>query len=200
MQPIGLAKSVPGSLAAAIAAYYTHNAFLYGFSPATQKMRRAILERFRAEHGDKRLALLRREHTAALLGSKTPYAARNWLKTIRGLMQFCIEIIREDPTGIKPAKTGTSSGFHSWTEAEIAQYEARHAIGTRARLAMALLLYTAQRRSGVVPLEPQHVRGGTIAVRAQKTSRTTAKILEIPVHPALAEVLSATPAHISPFW
>ena len=195
--PAGLAKSVPGSLTAAIAAYYTHDSFLYGFSPQTQGMRRAILERFRAEHGDKRLALLRREHSASLLGAKKPYAARNWLKSIRGLMQFCLEtgLIQEDPTaGIKLAKTGASPGFHSWTEAEIAQYEARHPIGTRARLAMALVLYTAQRRSDVVRMGPQHVQGRTIVVRAQKTSRTTGKILEIPIHPALTEVLSATPS------
>ncbi len=193
---IGAARSEPGSLSAAIAAYYLHNFFLHGFSVETQKMRRAILERFRAEHGEKRIAMLQREHIARILGSKKPFAARNWLKTIRGLMQFSLEVglIKEDPTvGIKPAKAPTTEGFHSWSEAEIAQYEARHPIGSRARLAMALLLYTAQRRSDIVGMGPQHVRNGTITVRPEKTSRTTGKTLEIPIHPALAEVLAATP-------
>ena len=108
-------------------------------------------------------------------------------------------MIKEDPTvGIKPAKAAKTEGFHSWTEAEIAQYESHHAIGSRARLAMALLLYTAQRRSDIVRMGPQHVRNGTIVVRAQKTSRTTGETLEIPIHPALAEVLAATPsAHLT---
>src|SRR5262249_26278506 len=156
-----------------------------------QAQRRQILERLRADHGDKRLGLLRREHIAAMLGSKRPHAARTWLKTLRGLMQFCVEIglINEDPTaGIKPAKLAASRGVHSWTEEEIAQFEARHPIGTRARLAMALLLFTAQRRGDVVRMGPQHIRGGAIIVRAQKTLRTTGKTLQIPIHPALREV------------
>jgi integrase len=59
---------------------------------------------------------------------------------------------------------------------------------------MALLLYTAQRRGDIVRMGPQHVRTGMITVRAQKTSRTTGKTLLIPIHPALAELLAATPA------
>ncbi len=193
---IGKSRSAPGSLSAAIAAYYLHNSFVHGFSVETQKMRRAILERFRAEHGEKRIAMLRREHIAKILGTKKPFAARNWLKTIRGLMKFSLEIglIKADPTdGIKPAKAVTTGGVHTWTEEEISQYEARHPIGSRARLGMALILYTAQRRSDIVRIGSQHIRSGVMIVRAQKTSRTTGKTLEIPIHPALAEVLAATP-------
>src|SRR5262249_3203215 len=119
----------------------------------------------------------------------------------RSLMQFCLEIglINDVPTaGIKRAKAGKTEGIHTWTEDEIAQFEARHPIGSRARLAMALLLYTAQRRSDIVRIGLQHVGDGAIAVRAQKTSRTTGKTLEVPIHPALAAVLAATPsAHLT---
>jgi len=101
---------------------------------------------------------------------------------------------QDDPTvGIKPAKSVASGGYHSWSEEEIAQYEAKHPIGTRARLAMGLLLYTAQRRGDIVRMGPQHVRDGMITVRAQKTSRTTGKVLRIPVHRTLAELLVAAP-------
>jgi hypothetical protein len=51
-------------------------------------MRRAILERFREDHGDKRIAALPREFIVRTLGKKSPFAARNWLKTLRGLIQF----------------------------------------------------------------------------------------------------------------
>src|SRR5262249_16953656 len=37
-------------------------------------------------------------------------------------------------------ETWKSEGFHSWTDAEIARFENRHPIGSRARLALALLL------------------------------------------------------------
>ncbi|HVH77159.1 MAG TPA: tyrosine-type recombinase/integrase [Stellaceae bacterium] len=195
--PIGSSRSAPGTISAAIAAYYADSSFRDGLAPATQGMRRAILERFRSEHGEKRIALLQRPHIAKMLGSKRPFAARNWLKTIRGLMQFAVAIgLRpDDPTdGIKPVKAPTTDGFHTWSEEEIAQFETAHPIGSRPRLAMALLLYTAQRRSDVIRLGPQHIRDGMITVRAQKTSRTTGKILQIPVHPELASILAATPA------
>ena len=115
-------------------------------------MRRAILERFREDHGDKRIALLPREVVRRLLDKKTPAAARNWLKTLRGLLEFALaEGFRVDNPcdQIKLPKLKTL-GFHTWDETEIAQFEKRHAIGTRARLALALLLYTAQRRGDVV--------------------------------------------------
>jgi integrase len=193
----GASRSAPGSVSAAIAAYYVDSSFRDALAPATQQMRRAILERFRADHGDKRLALLQRPHIAKLLGEKKPFAARNWLKTLRGLMQFAVAVgLRsDDPTeGIKPAKAVTTGGFHSWSEEEIAQFETRYPAGSQARFAMALLLYTAQRRGDIVRMGPQHVRNGMITVRAQKTSRTTGKTLQIPIHPALAELLAATPA------
>ena len=43
-----------------------------------------------------------------------------------------------------------SDGLHSWTENEIARFQATHPVGSRAALALALLLYTGQRRGDVV--------------------------------------------------
>lgn len=77
-------------------------------------------------------------------------------------------------------------GFHTWDETEIAQFEKRHAIGTRARLALALLLYTAQRRGDVVRMGRQHLRDGVITVRQQKTGAE----LEIPAHAELRSALA----------
>jgi integrase len=97
-----------------------------------------------------------------------------------------------NPTqGVKRPRIKTE-GFRTWTEADIAAFEAVHPVGTRARLALALLLYTAQRRSDVVRLGRQHVRDGVIQVRQQKTG----VVLTIPVHPVLAAILEATPASI----
>jgi integrase len=82
-----------------------------------------------------------------------------------------------------------ATGFHTWSEDEIAQFEAHHPIGTKARMALALLLYTAQRRS-VVKMGRQHIRGGVVQVRQQKTSA----VLAIPLHPELAAIVEATPS------
>jgi integrase len=82
-----------------------------------------------------------------------------------------------------------NEGIHTWSEQEIAQFESRHAIGTKPRLALALLLYTAQRRGDVVRMGKQHIDGDMIAVRQQKTGTP----LMIPMHPNLIEVLASVP-------
>lgn len=190
-KPIRNKDSLPGSVSAAIVAYYRSAAY-QGMAEETQAMRRRILERFRVDHGDKRIAKMKRPHVAALLARKKPFAVRNWLKTLRGLMAFAVEagFLREDPTaGIRPARVRAGTR-HTWTEEEIAQYEARHPIGSRPRLAMALLLYTAARRADAVRLGPQHIRGGVLSYRQQKTG----VVVEMLVHSALAAALAATPS------
>jgi integrase len=156
-------------------------------------MRRNILERFRSEHGDKRIALLPHEFIVRTLGRKSPAAARNWLKTLRGLLQFAVsENFRaDDPTqGVKLPRI-KSDGIHAWTEPEIKQFGVRHPIGSRARLALALLLFTAQRRGDVIRMGRQHIRNGMLNLRQEKTGTN----LEIPVLPELQAVLDANPGN-----
>jgi hypothetical protein len=144
--PIGAKRSKPGSVNAAIAGYFTSLEFR-SLAVGTQAARRAILERFRAAHGDKPIALLPTKFIAMVLSTMLPFAARNWLKAIRHLIQFCVtqELCLSDPTqGIKLPRI-KSDGIHTWTEAEITLFETHHPIGSKARLAFALLLYTGQR-------------------------------------------------------
>ena len=84
---IGAKRSAPGTVAEAVARYLGSVAFT-SLAASTQAMRRAILERFRNEHGDKRLRKLQTEHVARILGKLRPYAQRNMCKTLRGLMEF----------------------------------------------------------------------------------------------------------------
>ena len=123
---------------------------------------------------------------------KTPAAANHWLRLLKMLMQLAVEDKwRPDnpTTGIKRVKNKTD-GFHTWSEEEIEQFEARHPVGSKARLALALLLHTAQRRSDVVKMGRQHVRGNSVKVRQQKTGT----MLTIPLHAELAEIIAATPS------
>lgn len=188
---IGGKRTKAGSVNAAIVEYYKSLAFC-SLAAGTQRMRRSILERFRAEHGDKPIAPLPAKFIALTLSKMQPFAARNWLKAIRHLIQFAISqgMREDDPTqGIKLPKV-KSDGIHTWSEDEIAQFQAAHPVGTKARLALALLLYTAQRRSDVVRMGRQHVRDGVIEVRQEKTGA----VLVIPVHAELAAVIEATPS------
>jgi integrase len=189
---VGARRTRPGSVDAAVVGYYNSLAFR-SLAIGTQKMRRAILERFRAEHGDKRIAMLPPEFIVRTLGKRSPAAARNWLKTLRGLLEFAVgeKFRADDPSqGIRLPKMPKSDGIATWTEDEIQAFEAKHPIGSRPRLAFALLLFTAQRRGDVVRMGRQHVRDGAISVRQQKTGAA----LEIPIHHGLQTVLDATPS------
>ena len=83
-----------------------------------------------------------------------------------------------------------SDGIYTWSEDDIVAFEAMHPIGSRARLALALLLFTAQRRGDVIRMGRQHIRDGTIHV----TQRKTGAVLAIPIHRDLAAIIDAAPS------
>ena len=189
---IGADRAKPGSVSAVVAGYFDSQQFFTSKSAGTQRLRRGILERFRAAHGDKPIGCLPTEWIEALLDSKPPHAARSWLVTLRSLCEFAIKRgwLRANPaTSIKLAPI-KSDGFHNWTDDEISLFEAHHQVGSKPRLALALLLYTAQRRGDVVRMGRQHIRDGMLTVRQTKTGAT----LAIPVHPELRAILDATPS------
>jgi integrase len=190
---IGEKRNPAGSVAATVGLYLGSTAFA-NLAADTQRTRRNILERFREAHGDKRIAGIEKKHVQAMVTAKgeTPSAARNFLITLRAMIAFAIDagICADDPTlGVKRPKIKTD-GYRTWSEDDIAAFEATHPIGTLPRLAMALLVYSGQRRGDVVRMGLQHVRGDLIAVRQQKTSTP----LLIPLHPALRAAIDATPS------
>jgi integrase len=186
---IGASRTKPGTVNAAIVGYYQSLAFRE-LAPSTQYQRRLILEKVRNEVGERQIAGLDGKLVARRFSGMKPVAARGWLKALRGLLEFAVaEGFRTDNPiqGIKLTKHRERS-YHPWTPEEIAQFEAHHPIGTKPRLAFALLLDTVQRRGDVIRLGPQHVRDGAIHIRQQKTGRE----LVIPIRPSLQAVLDAT--------
>lgn len=183
----------PGSISALIGLYFGTPEFT-GLRPLTQKTYRSTLERFREAHGDKRVAGLKRTHIKVILGkmAETPAAANNLLDRLRTLMRLAVdeEWRADDPTvGLKGFSQKTE-GFHSWTEDELAAYEARHPLGTKARLAFDLLLYTNQRKGDVVTLGRQHRAGNAHRITQQKTG----KALELEIVPELEASIAAAVA------
>jgi integrase len=165
-------------------------------APITQDDRRRILQNFVRDYQDcgrKPVASVTTDDLTQTLASMSKRgAAENWLKAIRGLMKWCVEqgLLKTDPSAGVKLKRRKSPGFHTWSEEEIAQFEFHHAIGTKPRLAFALLLYTAQRRGDVIRMGRQHIRNGVLHVKQRKTGIE----LAIPVHPDLREILDAAPS------
>jgi integrase len=189
---IGAERTKPGSFDA-LCVYYYRSPDFRGLRPSTQTARRNVIEPFRLAHGSKPLRGLQRQHITAMIGAKAdkPEAANHLLKTLRIMLGFAVtqEMLDSNPAaGIKKFKSH-GEGHHSWSESEIAQFEARHPFGSKARLALALGLYTAQRKGDVLRMGWQHVNGDAIAVRQEKTDTA----LLIPMHPQLVAVLASVP-------
>jgi integrase len=164
--------------------------------PRTKHVYHLIIERFLTEHGHRLVREMVRDDVKRIIAAKanTPGAANDLLKKIRALIKFAIEsgIRTDDPTvRIKTFPEGT---IHTWTEDEIAQFEARWPKGTRERTAFALYLYTGQRRSDVVRMAWTDLAGDAIKVVQLKTGAR----LKIRLHPELQEILRRWPrSHIA---
>jgi hypothetical protein len=88
--PIGASRTKAGTVNAALVGYYDSTMFFGSLAPGTQAVRRGILERFRAEHGDKPIALLPKKFIILTLGKMKPSVAINWLAAIRHLMHYAV--------------------------------------------------------------------------------------------------------------
>ncbi|MDP3961303.1 MAG: tyrosine-type recombinase/integrase [Pseudorhodobacter sp.] len=186
----GAAKTVPGTVAALVASYYRSSEY-QNLKPITQRTYRSTMEPFRAQHSEKVVVKLKREHVKAIISklADRPAVANNWLKSIKILMHLAVEcgMRADDPTtGIRKMRTG-SSGYRTWTEGEIEAYCEKHPVGSRARLALDLMLYTGQRRADIVRMGRQNVRDGVLTIRQSKTGTE----VEIPLHPILTASLEA---------
>jgi integrase len=189
---IGAGRTIPGTISALVVAYYSSIDF-GDLGPATQQFRRWLIEKFRADFGRHPVKLLQPRHIDALLKRiATPHMRKQWLKTLRGLMAYAVSIQMrgDDPTFGFKVKHRQSDGIVTWGEPQIEAFRQHHALGTRARLALELLLNTVQRRSDVIRMGRQHIRGDSIQITQQKTGAK----LRLPLLPDLLVAIDATPS------
>ena len=189
---IGAARTKPGTVSAAVTSFFNSAAFQMG-AQDTRRPRRNILERFRAEHGDRRIALLEQRHIARMVAAKaeTPSAARNFLNTLRALMHHCMieGMCGGDPTQGVKSPTIKTDGYRTWDEADIAIYEAKHPIGSRAPDARPATLYRPapvgrcsarpsahlRRVAALAPAEDRHDTDHSRAPRTRRRPRSDAE-------------------------
>src|SRR6516164_5634056 len=78
---IGATRTTPATIDALIVAYYRSVAWLE-LAEDSRKNRRYLIERFREQHGGKRVTLLRRDHFEKMLAEMTIGLGtkRHWLK------------------------------------------------------------------------------------------------------------------------
>lgn len=185
-KPKGIVK---GSFKELAMAYFGSPQF-QSLAPSSRMNYRRVVEGFLVSHGDRLVAQMRREHVIKIIGAKagTPSAASVLLKRLRTLCRFALDLgwIATDPT--HKVRSFRSKEFHTWTEEEIAEFEAHWQAGTKQRLAFALHLYTGQRGSDVHRMTWRDVAGDSIRVVQRKTGTK----LTIALHPDLQDVLACT--------
>lgn len=187
---IGADRTVPGSMKALAIAWCASSQFA-GLRPESQRTYRRLLDGFLAEHGHKSVKNLQPRHLMSILDrmADTPAQANALRNVLRQMLQFAFERGWRDDNPARDVKKlrYTKKPFATWSEDDIAAFEARWPVGSRARLALALLLYTGQRRGDVIRMGPQHVQDGHIEVAQSKTGTR----LAIPMHPDLQAAIAA---------
>jgi integrase len=186
---------IAGSLADVVAGYY-RSAMFANLSDSSQKHYRIALKPILAAHGHRLVPDLPK--TAArniieAIGATRPGMANLTRYVLSTVMGYAIAIgVRTDNpfSGLERYRLGS---HHTWTDAEIAQFERYWRLGTRERLAFALLLYTGQRGGDVVKMVRNDIVEGHIRVAQDKARKGTTNELMIPIHPALARALKAGP-------
>jgi integrase len=170
-----------------------------GLADTSRAERRAFWERMRAEHGTKPVAGLQTKHIAAMAAKKaaTPHAANRIIKRWRQLLTFAVRqgLIATNPALAAEVYKTPDGGFHTWTEAEVQRFEAKHPAGSQARLALRLMLYTGAARADVVRLGWGNVRDG----RIRFTRRKSGGEVDLRILPELAEELARLPHRVGLF-
>jgi integrase len=186
--------------------YFAECAEYRRLDPRTQRVRRQILEGTFDEpiapksgsfFRDFPLAKITVNAVEVLRDRKlsTPESANGRVKAIRQVFKWAVA---KGYAPFNPAREvsyfkSRSEGFHTWTPEEVQQFEERHPIGSKARLALALLLYTGQRRSDVIRFGRQHVRGGKLTFTQHKGRNRKPHRLTLPILPVLQRIIDVTP-------
>ncbi|RQW41381.1 tyrosine-type recombinase/integrase [Novosphingobium sp. LASN5T] len=195
----GMSRIKSGSFDDLLARYYRSPDFLDP-GDRTREVYRGVLERWRSRtkkgvrYGELLVRDLQARHVEAMLAEMLPHrtAANMLRKRLLALYKFAIRIgmAKDNPVGVtKPFKV-ESQGFHTWTEEEIATYQARHLVGTKARLAFDLMLWTGQRGGDARTFGPGHIRNRRLVFSQEKTGAA----ISVPVLPDLAASIMATPS------
>lgn len=190
-EQISTQKVLPGTIDALIVGYLASADYRL-LADNTRRLYRYHLERFRRANGNKSVRVLTPQNLRDKIDTLAdkPATANIFLKVIRALCRFGVErgVLPTNPAAAVKRLRDKTDGIATWSDAQIAQFEKRHPVGTKANLALRLLLYTAQRRSDVVRLGRQHEREGSIRMRQHKTGAW----LVLPIVPELRAALDAT--------
>lgn len=174
----------------------------------TRKVRRGILDgicnskgAMSTCRGERRYAQMQVQNVTEIRNEKqdVPEAANARVKALRALFTWAMlpEYRHHDANpaaGVSYLPPKRQGGFHTWTDEEVAMYEARHPVGTMARLALDIFLYTGVRRSDAIRMGRQMERDGKLHFTEFKGRNKTPKDRILRILPELRASIDATPS------
>jgi len=213
-QGVGAGRHPVNSIADLIARFVASPTRL-GPTAVTQAKVRRILGRFQdrygvGKNGPRYVADFTFEHIDKILEKereKQPEgkrmvggieAARKLRKELVRLFDYA-EKVRMRPAGSNPVRLAEtvrvgagqrSPGHVTWSEEDITLYRAKHRLGTSARLALELLLWTGQRRGDVYRFGSSDVKDGRFAFDQAKGGKS----MLLPLAPQLVAAIVAMPS------
>jgi integrase len=130
--------------------------------------------------------------TAPTMGAK-----RTRLLALKPFFKWACEavhLIEANPIeGIKVKVTETD-GHPTWTAEQIEQFRAHYPIGTKARLALELLIHFATRRGDGIALGRQHVKDGWLVYTQEKNRKRKPVAVETPMPEVVRAAIEACPS------
>jgi integrase len=161
---------------------------------ATQRQRDNILHGILEANGAKPFASIKPEHVLAGRERRqdTPFAANNYLKTLRALFAWAVEtgLLAESPAAKVTFLPKRTKGHEPWTDADIDAFRRKWPLGTRARVAFETIYGTGLRRGDAVRFGKQHIgKDGLGRIIMEKTGKPAVFY----VSPDLFEVWSNGP-------
>jgi len=125
-----------------------------------------------------------------------PEAANYRLKQLGVVFSWAIKqgIAKLNPVSGVEKLSSSGNGYYTWTEDDVERFETHYPVGTRERLAMAIMLYLGVRRSDAVRLGPQHVdkEGNSITFPVFKGRKNSLRMLTLPILPPLKAIIDAS--------
>jgi integrase len=192
-KPPAVVRSIHGDSLAKLIVDFYGSRFYTDLKPSSRKLYKYALEPLSKAHGHRSASTMTAEHAEKIInqiGASRPGMGNLTRAVMRRVMAFAVKAKRrkDNPMiGIDPFKVGE---HHTWTDAELRQFEAKWHLGTRQRLAYALLLYTGQRVGDVAGMMRADISESGIHVVQEKTGAE----LYVPIHPDLTKAMKAYPA------
>ena len=185
-------RAQSGTVGYLIEAYLASTAFRR-LADSTRRDVRGRLDWIRAAIGEAKYARLESHHVAKLMERKGgPAAANRHRKDLGAIFRFAAKMHGfkgQNPAAVADAHRTKKGGYRTWTNEEIETFRAAHPSGTKARLAIEILLCTGASRVDAINFTRANIAGARVRYRRAKTEQQ----VDLPILPELGRELSYLP-------